>query len=140
MLGILLPAITKVVSEVISRFFPEKMDEAEKKKLEWEIAQATMELDWKVLEKEIEDRVSARKLAGQEGQMGNAWTMMLAALHRPMWSIGCLAIFVWTLIAPALGFPQIELTDVHQTIIQTVLIFYFGGRTAEKITGKVMKK
>jgi hypothetical protein len=35
-------------------------------------------------------------------------------------------------LAPYLGYPTIELSSVHKDLMQTVIIFYFGGRTVEK--------
>jgi hypothetical protein len=57
--------------------------------------------------------------------------------HRPVWSFVMLVIFCWTILAPYFNYPLIELSTVHKDIMQTVIIFYFGGRTVEKAAGVV---
>jgi len=57
---------------------------------------------------------------------------VLTVTHRPAWSLLTLGIFAWTVLAPYLGFPNIPLTETHKAIMQTVIIFYFGGRSVEK--------
>ncbi|MFQ5736748.1 MAG: hypothetical protein ACE5GY_07780 [Thermodesulfobacteriota bacterium] len=75
---------------------------------------------------------AARELAGREAEGAPAWTRVLTVTHRPAWSFLTLGIFAWTVLAPYLGFPSIPLTDVHKDVMQTVIIFYFGGRSIEK--------
>lgn len=138
MLETLIAPITNIVRDVIKRVLPaEKMSEDDKAKLEQQLTLAIMQQDWQRFEKEIEDRVSARELAKTELDKGNAFTNMLAAMHRPIWSIVMLAVFVWTIISGQFGLPSIMLTDIHRDIMQTVIIFYFGGRSAEKITNTI---
>ncbi len=43
----------------------------------------------------------------------------------------------WTILAPYVGYPQIPLGEIHKDIMQTVIIFYFGGRSIEKAAGVV---
>ncbi|HEA70993.1 MAG TPA: hypothetical protein ENH98_03600 [archaeon] len=118
---------------------PEKMSEQEKLKLERSINTELLSIDFKKMEKEIEDRASARALAKEELKNGTAFTAFLAAFHRPLWSIVCLVIYTWTMISPSFNFPDIEFTGLHKDVMMTVVIFYFGGRSIEKVFA-VMKK
>lgn len=134
MLNLLIGPLSSLISDVIRRVLPaEKMSEAERLRLEAELQRAIIQADWQRLEKEIEDRVSARELAKAELGRGNALTNILAATHRPLWSFMMLGIFIWTLISPQLSLPTITLSEVHKDIMMTVIVFYFGGRSAEKI-------
>ena len=133
MMGMVVGAATKLLPDVIKRILPrEKMSEEDQKKLEQEFEKELLSLDWKMLEKEVEDRVSARHLAEEELKRGNAWTNALAAIHRPIWSLVTLAVFVWTMVSQQFNLPSIEFNDLHAQIMQTVIIFYFGGRSVEK--------
>jgi hypothetical protein len=40
-------------------------------------------------------------------------------------------------LAPYFGFPEIPLTETHKAVMQTVIIFYFGGRSVEKTLGRL---
>jgi len=63
---------SSLVSDVIRRILPaEKMSEAERLRLEAELQRAIIQADWQRLEKEIEDRISARELAKAELEKGN---------------------------------------------------------------------
>lgn len=133
MLNLLIGPISSLVSDILRRVLPEKMSEEERLKAEKEMTLSLLNADWQRLEKEIEDRVSARALAEKELDKGNALTNIAAAVHRPLWSFAMLGIFIWTLISTQLGLPAVTLSDVHKDIMQTVIIFYFGGRSVEKV-------
>lgn len=125
--------VTSIIRDVLKRILPpEKMSEEEKAKLEQELTLAVMQQDWQRFEKEIQDRISARELAKSELEKGNAFTNILAATHRPIWSFVTLGLFVWSIVSGQFGLPPVELTDIHKSIMQTVIIFYFGGRSIEK--------
>ncbi|MBU2559220.1 MAG: hypothetical protein KJ578_15695, partial [Bacteroidetes bacterium] len=109
-------------------------------KVETELKLAIMQADWQRLEKEIDDRVSARELAKAELDKGNAFTTLLAATHRPVWSFVVLALFCWSVLSTQLGLPAIALTDIHKDIMMTVIIFYFGGRSVEKVFTTITSK
>lgn len=133
MWDILVRPVTSLVGDVINRVLPpEKMSEEDRARLDTEMWKTLMNADWKQYEKEIEDRVSARQLAQTELLKGTAITTMLAALHRPIWSFVTLGLFAWSMIGPQLGLPNIVFTEIHQNIMTTVIIFYFGGRSLEK--------
>lgn len=125
--------VTSIIRDVLKRILPpEKMSEEEKAKLEQELTLAVMQQDWQRFEKEIQDRISARELAKSELEKGNAFTNILAATHRPIWSFVTLGLFVWSIVSGQFGLPPVELTDIHKSIMQTIIIFYFGGRSIEK--------
>ena len=48
-----------------------------------------------------------------------------------------LGIFAWTIFAPYAGYSQISLGEIHKGIIQAVVIFYFAGRSIEKVAALV---
>lgn len=128
--------IGKVVGRLTDRFLPSTMTDEEKGNFQVEARRLAME-EYAIAIKDVD---SARKLAGEEAQNFKdtpAWTKVLTVTHRPMWSYVILGLFSWTIIAPYLGFPAIELTTVHKDIMQTVIIFYFGGRSIEKTVGLV---
>ena len=134
MLNTLLGPITDIAMRAVSNFIgPEKMGEKEKLQLENSINKEMVKADWKRMEKEIEDRASARALATNELKSGTVFTSFLAAFHRPLWSIVCLVIYAWTMISPSFGFPDINFTGLHKDVMMTVIFFYFGGRSVEKV-------
>ena len=137
MYQMLLGPITSLVTDVIKRVLPpEKMSEEERRKLEVEASLEVQKLMMDKYKLELEDIVSARKLAEAELSRGSAFTNILAALHRPLWSIVTLLLFSWTLLSTQLGLPEIHLTELHKDIMQTVIVFYFSGRSVEKVVSK----
>jgi len=141
MYQLLLGPITNLVTDVVKRLLPpEKMSEEERRKLEVEASLEVRKLMMDKYKLEIEDIVSARKLAEAELSRGSAFTNVLAAVHRPLWSIVTLLLFSWTLLSTQIGLPEIHLTELHKDIMQTVIVFYFGGRSVEKVVSKVRGK
>ena len=126
--------VGNVVNGLIGRFLPKSMTEAEKA----EFAQNARELAIEETNAASADIQSARELAAKESEGAPGWTKVLTVTHRPVWSFLILGMFGWTVIAPYFGFPNIALTDIHKDIMQTVIIFYFGGRSVEKAV-KVFK-
>lgn len=125
--------VGKVVGKLADHYFPSTMSEEEKENFKLEARRLSIE-EYKTA---IADVQGARELAGKESEGAPAWTRVLTVTHRPVWSFLILAIFGWTVIAPYLGFPVIALTEIHKDIMQTVIIFYFGGRSIEKAAGVV---
>ncbi len=140
MIELLYKPITDIVTKTIASFLPaQKMSEKEKAELEEQLQNNILKADWKRLEKEFEDRASARELAKAELKNGTAFTSFLAAFHRPLWSIVCLVIYTWTMISPSFNFPDINFTGLHKDVMMTVVIFYFGGRSVEKVFAAMKK-
>lgn len=127
--------LTEIIKGVLNRVLPEKMSETDRAKLEAEMARAMMERDWSSVEAELRDRASARELAASDVARGNPLTNVLAATVRPSWGFGTLALFSYSLVGPTVGLPTVPLDDNARTIMQTVIFFYFGGRTVEKALG-----
>ncbi len=125
--------IGKVVGRLTDKFLPATMTEVEKGNFQVEARRLAME-EYSIAIKDVD---SARELAGKESEGAPGWTKVLTVTHRPIWSFIILALFSWTILAPYMGFPAIELTTVHKDIMQTVIIFYFGGRSIEKTVGLV---
>lgn len=135
---LLLALLNGVLPDVIKRVLPaEKVSEAEQANLQAQLTLAVMAADWQKIEAEYADRASARTLAAAEIAKGNAFTSFMAASVRPLWGIGA-----FVLVAYSVGFDH-AIAEPLQSIIQSVLAFYFGGRVIEKVAPLVaqgMKK
>lgn len=117
-----------LLPDVIKRVLPaEKMSEADAAKLQADMTLELLKQDWGKIEAEYEDRASARQLATADIAKGNAFTGILAAFVRPAWGFGALAMVGYSVIY------GVTISSPLQEIIQTVLFFYFGGRTIEKV-------
>lgn len=128
--------IGKVVEKLTDKYLPPTMSEKEKADMRMEAEKLALD-EYKA---SISDIQEARDLAGKESDGAPSWTKVLTVTHRPVWSFFTLGIFGWTIVAPYFGFPQIPLTEVHKSIMETVIIFYFGGRSLEKATETVWGK
>jgi hypothetical protein len=125
---ILLTLLNSILPDVIKRVLPaEKVSEAEQANLQAQLTLAMMGADWQQIEAEYADRASARALAAAEIAKGNAFTSLMAASVRPLWGIGA-----FVLVAYSVG-TEHAIAEPLQSIIQSVLAFYFGGRVIEKI-------
>ncbi len=120
--------VGKVVDRLADKYLPPSMGEKEKAEFRLEAGRLAIE-EYRAA---VADVQGARELAGKEAGEAPSWTRVLTVTHRPAWSYLTLLIFAWTILAPYLGFPQIPLTGIHKDIMQTVIIFYFGGRSVEK--------
>ncbi len=120
--------VGKVVGKLTDHYLPPSMSQIEKTEFQLKARELAVEEG----KSAIADMQSARTLAIKEAEGAPAWANVLKVTHRPLWSFVMLAIFSWTILAPYLGYPQIPLTEVHKSIMQTVIIFYFGGRSVEK--------
>ncbi len=120
--------VGKVVAKLTDHYLPATMDE--KEKAEFRLKAGSLALE--EARAATADMQNARALAVSESEGGPAWANVLKVTHRPMWSFIMLAVFSWTILAPYIGYPQIPLTEIHKSIMQTVIIFYFGGRSLEK--------
>lgn len=129
----LIGALLGFLPDVLKRVLPaEKISEAEQAQLMQQFQLEIMKQDWAGIEAEFKDRDSARNLAAQEIAKGNAWTSAAAALVRPLWGIGCFVLVGYSVLF------SYEIKPVLQSIIETVLMFYFGGRVLEKLTPAIM--
>lgn len=130
----LLSLLTSILPDVIKRVLPaEKMSDADAAQLQATLTLELMKQDWSKVEAEYQDRASARQLASADIAKGNAFTGMLAATVRPAWGFGALGLVAYSVV---IGSP---ISDSLQAIIQTVLFFYFGGRTIEKIAPAIIQ-
>ncbi|HHL40885.1 MAG TPA: hypothetical protein ENJ37_10300 [Deltaproteobacteria bacterium] len=120
--------VGKVVGGLVDKYLPKSLSEEAKERLKLEAGRLAME-EYRAA---LSERASARELARADVGGAPPWTRALAALHRPLWSLLTLAIFCWTVLAPYLGYQVLDLSDIHKEIMQTVIVFYFGGRTVEK--------
>jgi len=127
--GLFKNTLGNVVGGLVDKYLPSSMSEADKAAAR----QAEISLAMEQYRVAIADVQGARALAAKESDAAPAWTKALTVTHRPVWSFVMLGIFGWTVVAPYFSFPIIPLTDIHKEIMQTVIIFYFGGRSIEKI-------
>lgn len=128
--------VGKVTDKLIEKYLPASMSESEKAAAILEARRMAIE-EYKIVMDHVQ---GARDLAGKESEGGPEWAKVLTVTHRPVWSFVMLGVFVWTVIAPSAGFFSIPLTPIHKEIMQTVIIFYFGGRSIEKAVGIVKGK
>lgn len=129
MLELLVPLLNSILPGIMNRVLPaEKMSEEDRAKIQLQLTQELMAQDWKGIQAEYDDRNSARLLAGQDIAKGNALTGFLAAIVRPAWGLGALALVAYSVMA------HYQISAELKDIINTVLFFFFGGRTIEKIT------
>lgn len=128
--------VKSTVGKVVDKYLPPTMSEKEKSDARLEAQKLAVE-EYKAA---TQDMQSARELAGKESEGAPPWTKVLTVTHRPLWSFAVLGIFSWTILAPYLGFPAFPLTEVHKEVMQTIIIFYFGGRSIEKIFTTVKGK
>lgn len=75
----------------------------------------------------VDDRTSARDLAKADVVAGNVFTGVLAAVVRPLWGIGAFVVVVYYVASGN------DIKMPVQSIIETVIAFYFGGRVTENI-------
>ncbi len=122
--------VGNVVDRLVGKYLPESMSEQDRENLKLEARRLSID-EYKTA---IADVQGARKLASDETVGAPGWTKILTVTHRPIWSFLILGLFAWTVLAPYFGFDEIKLTGTHKEIMQTVIIFYFGGRTVEKAT------
>ena len=121
--------LQSILPGVLNRVLPaEKISEEDAAKLQNELTQQLLQQNWQQIEAEYADRTNARSLAAQDIAKGNAFTGLLSAIIRPAWGFGALALVVYSVLG------HYQISAPLQDIIQTVLFFYFGGRTLEKVT------
>lgn len=126
--------VGKVVERLTDKYLPLPANEKVREELKVEAKRIAVE-EYKTA---VLDLQGARELAAKEAQKtAPEWTSVLTVTNRPAWSFLMLVIFTWTIFAPYMGFPQIPLSSVHKDIMETVIIFYFGGRSVEKAAGIV---
>lgn len=134
---ILESTVGKVVDRLADRFLPSSLGEKEREELRLEAMRIASE-EYKAA---AGDSKSARDFAEKELlSQAPGWTKLLTVTHRPAWSYAALLLFIWTVAAPYLGLGEFPLSEVHSEIMQTVIIFYFGGRSLEKTAETVWKK
>ena len=124
LVGPLLEITKSVISKVLP---PDKLAESDRLQLEQEFQLAIMAQDWRAVEAEMADRASARTLAASDIAKGNALSSFLAAVVRPTWGLGALVLVAYSIVS------DVPIQPVFESIVQTVLMFYFGGRTLEKV-------
>jgi len=120
--------VGKVAGRLADRYLPASMGEQEREEFRLKARELAVEES----KNAIADVNAARSLAGKEADGAPGWTRVLTVTHRPAWSFLMLGIFLWTIVAPYADFPVIPLSDIHKDIMQTVIVFYFGGRSVEK--------
>jgi hypothetical protein len=125
---LLVGPIIEIVKSTLNRVLPaEKASEIDQAQLELETIKLLGEQDWQQVEASYADRANARLLAEKDIASGNALTGILAATVRPAWGYGALALVAYSVLT------QVPINPAFQSIVETILMFYFGGRTIEKV-------
>lgn len=125
--NLILPFITGLLPDILKRVLPEKISDMDKAMIERELTLELLKADWQKIEAEYADRNSARDLAKADIAVGNAFTGALAAIVRPLWGVGAFCIVVYAVVS------DYPISAPLQAIIETLLVFYFGGRVVEKV-------
>jgi hypothetical protein len=136
---LLIGPVADLIKNVLNKFAGDKMSEQEKAALTMEAQKMVFEQDWTPLAKEFEDRANARALAAADVSRGNWVSNLLAASVRPAygyWSLGILSVLVMGKTVNLIE-PTPEIMDLVKDVVKTVIFFFFGGRTIEKVTGLV---
>lgn len=110
--------------KLIDKIYPDATKAAEAKAALLNAAQAG---ELQLLQAEFADRASARTLAAADIAGGNNVTRFASAVVRPLWGIGAFVIVASSVAG------SYSISPAIQSIIETVLYFYFGGRVIEKI-------
>ncbi len=135
---LLIGPVADLLKTTINKIWGDKISEAEKMQLQLEMQKAMQEYDWKGIEKEYEDRASARVLAAADVAKGNWFTNILAATVRPFFGYLVMAAFfaplTFRIYGSLTGHPlmDISMNGIEKEIALSVVYFYFGGRTVEK--------
>jgi hypothetical protein len=128
--------VGKVADRLANKFLPSSVSDEDKLKLRLEAEMLAL----KEYKRAIADAKDYHEITCEDSSAAPRWTRALTATHRPMWSLLTLGIFTGTIFAPYVGYPQVFLSDIHKEIIQTVVIFYFAGRSIEKVAAVVWGK
>jgi len=131
--GQAIASVSDLVGGVIKRIWPEKMGELDRAKIEQETALFMATQQGQAAMNEFADRASARGLAASDVARGNAFSNILAATVRPVWGFSSLIVVAYPYLAGALNWPSVTIDDATKDIVQMVIMFYFGGRTIEKV-------
>lgn len=133
LIPMLIGPVSDLLGGILKRLWPEKMSESEKMQLTTALQLELLKYDWSAVEKEYQDRASARDLAAKDVEKGNWFTNVLAATVRPFFGYVVMAAFFASWVTPYIpGAPVLAVTDIQKEIMLSVIYFYFGGRTVEK--------
>lgn len=132
MWSLLVGPIFDTIKTVLNKTLPDKMSEAEKAQIQLELQTKLMDMDWNSIQKEYDDRSSARLLAQADVSKGNWFSTVLAATVRPFFGYVVMGAFVTSWLGPIFGLHALTFDDVQKEVMVTVIYFFFGGRTVEK--------
>lgn len=127
-------SVSDLLNGILKRVLPEKMSEKDAADLQAQITLELMKADWAGIQKEYDDRASARVLAAADVAKGNWFTNVLAATVRPVFGYIVMLVFAASFV-PAFvpgGQNFVVITDIQKEVMLSVIYFYFGGRTVEK--------
>jgi Holin of 3TMs, for gene-transfer release len=131
--SLLIGPVSSLFTTIINKIWGDKMSETEKTQAAQALQLAIMQYDWNAVEKEYQDRDSARQLAKADVDKGNWFTNVLAATVRPFFGYIVMAAFFVSFVTPLIPHaPILVITDIQKEIMLSIIYFYFGGRTVEK--------
>lgn len=138
--GQAISSVSDLLTGVMKRIWPEKASEIDRLRVEQATTEFIMTQEGQKAMAEFADRASARQLAEADVARGNWASNFLAATVRPIWGYCSLVVVAYPYLAGALGWPAVTLDNATKDIVQMVIMFYFGGRTIEKVLPLVMGK
>lgn len=98
-------------------------------KAQAELELAIRKIDFSTLEKDLQDKADARALALAESKSDSKYIKFM----RPTWGYGLFVLFAFRIVSPVFGIVLPSMSAYEVTVFVTVISFYFGGRTAEKM-------
>ena len=131
--GQAIASVSDLVGGIIKRIWPEKMSELDAAKIKQATQEFMLTAEGQSAMNEFADRASARALAAADVSRGNAFSNVLAATVRPVWGYCALIVVAYPYLAGALSWPAVTIDGPTKDIVQTVIMFFFGGRTIEKV-------
>jgi hypothetical protein len=130
-----LGSIAELASNILNRFFPPEMSEAEKTVKSMEL-QAMMYQQWKEpIQMELSDLADAR--ANERAALTNAGKSMnsLRAGVTVYGGYVAQSVLFWNALSPYFGYNRVPLSTEEYAILGGIVAFYYGKRLTEKMTG-----
>ena len=125
--------VGNVADRLADKFFPSSVSDEDRLKLRLEAEMLAL-MEYKTAVAGVK---RAHEITGKDGGGVPSWIRALTLIHGSIWSLLMLGVFAWTVFAPYAGYPRISLNEIHKDVIQAVVIFYFAGRSIEKVAALV---
>ena len=139
---LLIQPVSDLIKNVLNKFVGDKMSEAEKAELVLKAQEQVYQHNWQPILKHYEDIANARALAANDTARGNWASNFLAATVRPAYGYWSLAILTVLVMGKEARFidPSPETMELIKDVVKTVIFFFFGGRTIEKVSDMITSR